>query len=541
VETDFVTQTTALSFFSTQTVLSLVTITSTIEQNITFTTTASGQTITVTTATPVPVTTVSTLTRFITAPGPTQTVPGPTQISLVSVPVLETSLVTIPGPTQTSLITITATRTLPAQTITFTTTLTQSGTTTTITTTSIIPASTVLSTITSTQTFVSIQTSPVTFVSIQTTPVTVVSVESVFPSVSTRTCSSACEVDVTATLLTYPGQVSTATVTFYSRSVDVYITEYPDGTNRTSTGPTITVPPPAPAKTSDITWDFSGVTLTYPTTYVAYFDFNHLTAVPVASGCLTATEELVLPSPTDFAPLVFPSASVTQSGLPPSALITYLNSLPTVTSQLGGLIGQSCDPIVGTTKTLTTATAQNIIQLTTVTAVVDTTSTHVTQAQEDLPTPPVSSAASAPAPTSVAPAPAPSSNTPAPPPASSAIAPVQTSILGTSAPSTPPLASSSPSAQSASSATLPTPQTSLTSFSNLASSVVIPASTQQSPGSSGSLQTTTKTTVPPPSVVSTSTTFSSFTGAAVRARGEMKFGGLEGWLIGAAGVGLGWL
>ena len=210
---------------------------------------------------------------------------------------------------------------------------------------------------------------------------------------------------------------------------------------------------------------------TYPTTYVAYIDFSHIFAVPVSTGCLTATEKLVLPSPTDFAPLIFPSASVSESEKPPSTLISYLNSLPTVLVQLSGTpIGSSCDPIVGGTTTAQVAsTAVGVVSLISVAVLDAATSTHYSLVQED-------------------------TGKPAPP-------------LGASTPAPPPPSSTAALPQS-----------------------FAPASSSPAPAP------TTQTSAPPPVPASSTVTV-----AAAHPRADMRHLGLEGWLIGAAGLGLGWL
>ncbi|OCK87545.1 uncharacterized protein K441DRAFT_355357 [Cenococcum geophilum 1.58] len=392
--------------------------------------------------------------------------------------------------------------------------LRSSGQIQTITTTSVIPASTILSTIISTTAIVSIQPGPtVVETSLEEGPTIT---KTAFPSSSTLapTCANGCEVDVTATLVSFPGQVSTSTVTYFTRSVDVFITGLPDGTNKTSYV-TATLPnPPISSATSAITWTFNSVVLTYPTTYVAYIDFSHIFVVPVSTGCLTATEKLVLPSPTDFAPLIFPSASVSESGKPPSTLISYLNSLPTVLVQLSGTpIGSSCDPIVGGTTTAQVAsTAVGVVSVTSVPAIDAVTSTHYSLAQEDTGNlaPPLGT------------------STPAPPPPSSTAALPQSFAPPSSSPAPAPSSSSAPA-----------PSSTLGSSSEPNQPSSNPLQSTSNAGSGIFTLTTIKTSVPPP--VPASSTVSRFTGAAAHPRADMRRLGLEGWLVGAAGLGLGWL
>jgi len=295
---------------------------------------------------------------------------------------------------------------------------------------------------------------------------------------------------------------------------------------------------------------------TYPTTYVAYIDFSHIFAVPVSTGCLTATEKLVLPSPTDFASLIFPSASVSESGKPPSTLISYLNSLPTVLVQLSGTpIGSSCDPIVGGTTPQVVSTAVGVVSLTSVPAIDAAISTHYFPVQEDTgkPAPPLGAST---------PAPPPPSSTAALPqsfaPASSSPAPAPSSALGTSLPASAPL--NTPSASQPNSAIQPSlpssshvlAGSSLVASPSLGTSLIVistpgsfsepnqpssnPLQATSNAGSGIFISTTTQTSAPPPVPASSTVTV-----AAAHPRADMRHLGLEGWLIGAAGLGLGWL
>lgn len=259
---------------------------------------------------------------------------------------------------------------------------------------------------------------------------------------------------------------------------------------------------------------------TYPTTYVAYEGFNHIFAVPSSSECVDTTEEVRLPSPTNYSPLIFPQASITVQGLPPVALISYLDTLPTVTEQLSGTVASSCDPIVGSTVTPKTVN-QNDNQPTTV-AQLDgnsaTTSTHYTIAAIDTAGPPLPS------------------NT-AVPPASSSAAP-RSSIAPSIAPASSAAASN---LQSSSPIRPPALQTGLTAPIAPASSAALNSNTLIAPAQSSLNTVGSGTNLPPPTPASSSALPLQATGAAAHQRANMQYVGLEHWLIGAAGIGLGWL
>ena len=258
-------------------------------------------------------------------------------------------------------------------------------------------------------------------------------------------------------------------------------------------------------------------TRTYPTTYVAYEGFNHIFAVPSGSECVDTTEEVRLPSPTNHSPLIFPQASITVQGLPPVALISYLDTLPTVTEQLSGTIASSCDPIVGSTVTPKTVN-QNDNQPTTV-AQLDgnsaTTSTHYTVAAIDTVAPPSSGAS-------------PVQQTSSPP------LPSNTGVAPASSAATSNLQGSSLILSSAS-------QTGLTALTAPASSAAANSNTLIAPAQSSLTTVGTGTQSPPPTPASSSALPLQATGAAAHQRANMQYVGLEHWLMGAAGVGLGWL
>ena len=285
--------------------------------------------------------------------------------------------------------------------------------------------------------------------------------------------------------------------------------------------------------------------------------------MPSSSECVDTTEEVRLPSPTNHSPLIFPQASITVQGLPPVALISYLDTLPTVTEQLSGTIASSCDPIVGSTVTPKTVN-QNDNQPTTV-AQLDgnsaTTSTHYTIAAIDTAAPPPSGAPPAqqtpspPLPSNTGVAPASSSAAPQPssvPPVNSNVPPVSSNVPPASsapgssiAPSIAPASSAAASnlqslslvrpSASQTGLTAPTAPTAPASSAAANSNTLI-ASAQSSLATVG-----TGTHSPPPTPASSSALPLQATGAAAHQRANMQHVGLEHWLIGAAGIGLGWL
>jgi len=150
-------------------------------------------------------------------------------------------------------------------------------------------------------------------------------------------------VDVFATELVFTRPVSIVTVAIPTAALDVHVIIFSNGTTETTTSTRILTV--LPTTTSAITFEYSGVPLTWPTTYLAYTAFLHETVNSVCQASVTA---LTLPTPTDWADLIYPANDTPGPSLPPSALINFLNEQPTIIAQLSGTpIGQSCDPIVG--------------------------------------------------------------------------------------------------------------------------------------------------------------------------------------------------
>lgn len=161
-------------------------------------------------------------------------------------------------------------------------------------------------------------------------------------------------------MLSFTKTVVVATTTVATAALDVHVTVLANGNRVTSTStrsfsnlaPEITA-----ATTSPIAWEFSGVQLTWPTTYIAYTGFSHIFQVTAVSACLSTTASLNLPVPTEYASLIYDAKDTPGPSLPPAALISYLNAQPTVIAQMGGPIGQSCDPLVGGVDAPATSTA----------------------------------------------------------------------------------------------------------------------------------------------------------------------------------------
>jgi hypothetical protein len=466
-------------------------------------------------------------------------------------------------PPQTIIETITSISTLPASTIL--STLTQSGTTSTITstlpastTTSLIfstvtlpgsvvtstvsgspitltqqiPASTIISTILVTQILTITQVVPSTI--IQTTILT--PAPSPQPSVS---CGSPCQVEFTASRLEYPGDVIIETVSVPTVTLDYLL----DEAGRTSRTSLYTVP--LATTTSAVTWQYSGVALTWPTVYAAYATFSHFIVSPVGGGCTTSTLSLTLPSPTNFAPLILPTSLIPNPDIVASQVVDYLNTQPTIIAQLGRSIGAgACDPLLTTprptsTKSLGVQTSvASVAQVgATTTRIVPAAVVQPSQApQPDPPAPsPPAPSSNTPVPTS-SPAPQPSSAAPA---ASSTPLPPQPSSSASAASSTPLPPQPSSSAPAAFSTPLPPPPPSsappASSLTDSASQVPPPPSPSPPPPPSPIITRGTTTsangTVSPPRLSSSPPVF---TGAAA-----LQTGKIVGWLVGAAGLGMG--
>src|SRR6266480_6683305 len=90
------------------------------------------------------------------------------------------------------------------------------------------------------------------------------------------TCGPACQVDGFGTILVFPTKLVASP--YYQATVHVQTTIYLDGVTQTSTT-TIQATPSQVQLPPTLTWQYQGVALTYPTTYVAYTDFSHISVI----------------------------------------------------------------------------------------------------------------------------------------------------------------------------------------------------------------------------------------------------------------------
>lgn len=155
-------------------------------------------------------------------------------------------------------------------------------------------------------------------------------------------CPNACQISVAATQVTFPYRIIYATTTYLSARVDVYL----DSQGRPTRWVTSSRYIPSPATH---VWVHAGVTLTYPTIYSQYSKFNYFKVEPVATGCSTTTASLTLPAPTKWGPLILPTGSIPDGAFVAPEVVGYLNGLSTVTEQLGGTIQaeRACAPFAG--------------------------------------------------------------------------------------------------------------------------------------------------------------------------------------------------
>ncbi|KAF1921483.1 hypothetical protein BDU57DRAFT_535136 [Ampelomyces quisqualis] len=578
--------------------------------------------ISVTQTVPGPTRTVPGPTQTETIPGPTrtQTVPGPTvdrtrtiattEVLTFNRTIIQTSVAistrlstfTVPAPTRVTTTTVqgpprTVTTKLPPQIttqtvtetsvlprVTVTTTLTLLGVMTTITTqlpastvtslivaTSTLPGTTVVTTLPGSITVVTTQLPATTFISnilvtslLTTTeviPTTTTLFQTVRPSVTSSpsppvSCSRKCQIDVTAKRLVYPGTVVVSTTYVPTVTLDFFT-----NTAGSIIGTSLYTQALPTSASSAIVWDFLGVPLTWPTTYAAYATFNRFSVTPLPSACQTSNLSLALPSPTIWKPLVVVESEIPNPTLVAPTIIEYLNTLETVRAQLGGPIdGVACDPVVGppgedSTKSLGMQTSVATAPLVGATAtrfvaraepVLETSSPVANSTPPLPPQPPQTSAApSLPPP--------PPSNTPLPP-----SQPPQTNAVPSLPP--PPLSNTPlpppPSATPQPSSPAPIPSRTLSPATSVPPASILPSGSSRADSvsqvPSPSRPVLSSVSLPPPILPSRSTTSSRispngsallsssslpvFTGAAVLPTGE-----IIGWLVGAAGLGLGLL
>jgi hypothetical protein len=458
-------------------------------------------------------------------------------------------------------VTVTTTITLPGVTSTITTQLPASTVTSLIVSTLTLPGTTVVTTLPGSTTVVTTQLPATTFVSTilvtslltttEVVPTTTTLIQTVGPSPTSSpspsvSCDRKCQIDVTAKRLAYPGTVVVSTTYIPTVTLDLYTNSA--GSIFGSSLYTQALPTSA---TSAIVWDFSGVPLTYPTTYAAYATFLRVSVTPLPSTCQTSTLTLALPSPTSWKPLIVVESEIPNKTLVAPTVIDYLNTLETVRAQLGGPInGVACDPIVGDPGEESTTSLGMQTSVSSVPQVGATVTRLVARAEPVLETstPVVTSTplppTSQPPQTSAAPSLPPSqpSNTPLPP-ASSAIpqpssqAPSPSVVPSSLSP--PPPSAAPPSAPPSSAPPLESsPADSVSQVPSLPPviSTNIPSSVSFTPPILPSRSTTSSGILPNGSAPLSSSTPPVFTGAAVLPTGE-----IIGWLVGAAGVGLGLL
>lgn len=333
------------------------------------------------------------------------------------------------------------------------------------------------------------------------------------PSIS---CSSDCQIDVTATRLGYPGQVFVATTTVPVFTLDIYTNAA--GEDVSSFLRSVPVETATP---TTLTWEFSGVPLTWPTVYAAYATFSHISVEPIGTDCVSETLTLALPSPTNYEPLILPESEIPNTQFVAPVVVDYLNSLPTVLAQLGQPIGAgACDPIIGSTADPRTSTLGSTTIKLSVAALGSTDISRIPQAVVA----PTSTAAPPPAPVLSA---EPVLETPLPPPP-----PAPPSAVPEPSESPPPPVQLTPSVLSSatsplSSSAIQLPAVSETSAGlEISTSLILPSRSATGPTIPDG---TTSAVVP-------SSSTSEYTGAAAYPTAK----GI-GFLFGAAGVGLGLL
>ncbi|KAH7371072.1 hypothetical protein BKA66DRAFT_193048, partial [Pyrenochaeta sp. MPI-SDFR-AT-0127] len=264
---------------------------------------------------------------------------------------------------------------------------------------------------------------------------------------------------------------------------------------------------------------FEDATLTWPTVYAAYATFSHISVEPVGSECVSETLSLTLPSPTSYTSLIVVESDIPNPAFVAPTVVSYLNTLPTVLAQLGRPIGEgACDPIVGSTATPDTSTLAPTTYVESRSALETTVTRRIPQAI-NAPPRPTEVISDAPPTTSAA---QPSSSSPPPPPPSS---------------SNPPLPLPSSSEIPAPSSQTPVPTSIASPSSSLADSASEVPEASSAPPSiipSRSLPGSTTTSNGTASASRPSSSFSVFTGAAA-----LPTGHIAGFLIGAAGLGLG--
>lgn len=155
----------------------------------------------------------------------------------------------------------------------------------------------------------------------------------------------------------YFGAVNTQTLSYTSHdvietinvTVTPYVTVYSNGSRTTLYSSSTqteaivagngTQPSTTFAHPSDITWLVDNVTLTYPTTYIQYPRFEGVAANSEQNkSCLQASEatSVGLPSSTNASYFIYPLQTYEGGLAYPTAMLDYLDSLATISSQFHG-------------------------------------------------------------------------------------------------------------------------------------------------------------------------------------------------------------
>ena len=176
-----------------------------------------------------------------------------------------------------------------------------------------------------------------------------------------------CKIDIYATPLVFPTVYSYSTV--YETTLDVYKTVY-DDLNSTVYSTSTLLAPTTCIETPVSTWERFGVVLTSPTTYLAYTNFSRgfLERRPTIYGCgeLVSVPLDFGPASTAFDELIIATDVIPSTPTPaPTQLLAYMDTLPTVVAQLGGIPAISCDmpniSTVATTEMQVTAQAATTV------------------------------------------------------------------------------------------------------------------------------------------------------------------------------------
>jgi len=268
--------------------------------------------------------------------------------------------------TSTYSFTVTSTTTVPT---TIPTTETDTQTSTVINIDNIY----VTETETETDTFTSLTTLPAVTVFITTT---LIKTDTLRPPTVTTTATTTtsdcefCKIDIYARLLTFPTVYKTTTIA--STTYDLYPTATRNGTTYYSTK-TVYAPicPSSCVPHVVSTWVAFNVILTSPTTYIAYTRFSHgyLEPRPSLYGCgeLVYKSLNLGPNSTDFVNLIWPTTAIpTSPTTAPPALLSYLDTVPTVLAQLDGVPPISCDS--PTVSSVTSSESTDTVTITSTTA-----------------------------------------------------------------------------------------------------------------------------------------------------------------------------